>query len=217
MESTLKRPSGSVILQNVVVKIFPDVTEAAKAYHRQMDNISSAVKPLLLKGNALVMEPGEPRSVTLADVQPMLEALWMTKTGSFSEATLDEYITYVLRDEALPSRFKDHVMLYNEASIGRPNVLQVHGDLTADNILWTKDGFRLIDFSVRREVAYWQADTAKFKFHQFRNFGLVPELNDVERFFFYCHFCRVWTRDVGARLALEALFNDYLQEIGELA
>ena len=62
-------------------------------------------------------------------------------------------------------------------------------------------------------MPYWESDTAKFKFHQWRTLGILPELTKNEAFFFATHFCRVWTRDVKARQQLEELFNDYLEEV----
>jgi hypothetical protein len=70
--------------------------------------------------------------------------------------------------------------------------------------------FRFIDFSVRKEMPYWETDTAKFKFHTFRTTGVLSGLTGNEAFFFATHFCRVWTRDVEARPQIEELFDTYI-------
>lgn len=204
------RPSGCTVYTEVAVKQFPTAEEGLRALIRHQDNPKTAVKVFgyLEDQNMLVMERGMPyagKRANLGEVLPELKKLWTAypMIGQ-KHTTLDSYLAYVLRDPNLPREFANKVIEYSEAVKGEPNALQVHGDMTEDNIVLIQGKVRFIDFSVRPELLFLETDTAKFKFHRFRTYGeKVWFENDRERFFFFCHMCRVWTRDVEARKHLE--------------
>lgn len=222
--NSLNRPSGAVVYTDVVAKVFPTEGEAALAFCRQTDNPQVAVRPIAQQGRILLMDKCRPyelphQYLNLEDLMPTLRSVWEKETLSFKRASVDEYIGYVLRDPKLPQAFRLRVRTLSKWFDYNPeNAKQIHGDLTIDNVVTDGSGrFRLIDWSVRSELAYREADTAKFHFHMYRKYvhlmdRQLSKLTEGEKFFFASHFCRVWTRDVPARPRLEELFTAWTDQ-----
>ena len=164
----------------------------------------------------MVMEKGEDvKSLGMPLLYPLLEKVWTREGNGFQVATKEEYLEYVTRDPELPEAFKEAIdQLRSVFMEAEPNAKQIHGDLTLENVVRLRNGeLRFIDFSIRKEVPFREADISKFLFSEFRWKNvkpLVSGLSPLMRFFVICHFCRVWTRDKPARIHLEKLFQDFI-------
>lgn len=208
------RPSGSAVLLNTAVKVFPNEEEAAAvvARHESLDGLALPV--LHSEGCVVVFPMASPVNELSSDnFRNLLDEIHNTETGAVS-TPLRDYVRYSTRSEELPKIFRQTLLdYYAELSSAKPNVKTVHGDANVTNIVMLNGAYRWIDLSIRPEPLYKEIDEAKYFFNEIRCGRNQPfKTSLMHRMFLASHFCRVWTRECQEeRLKLEQLHGKFFR------
>lgn len=204
------RPSGSAVLLNAAVKVFPSEEEALAVVDRHKA-LPSALPVIHHDGRTVVY----PMAMVLPYISPdvfleTLAKLHSTESG-YTGTRLSAYIAYCTRDKSLPSAFSaDLKSLYHMEGNRQPNAKTVHGDANVTNVVLYNNELHWIDLSVRPEPLYRELDVAKYYFNELRcgRLNAVPDVSELTIMFLLSHFCRVWTRESPEeRLVLEELYR----------